>query len=45
MDSSIVERLDFSDRDEPTPSTDWRQLLTEWLNYHVWTSWPGLNRM
>jgi hypothetical protein len=33
MDSSIVERLDFSDRDEPTPSTDWRQLLTEWLDY------------
>jgi hypothetical protein len=33
MDASIVERLDFTDRDEPTPTTDWRQLLTEWLDY------------
>ena len=33
MDSSIVGMLDFADRDEPTPTTDWRQLLTEWLGY------------
>lgn len=33
MDSSIVGVLDFADRDEPTPTTDWRQLLTEWLDY------------
>lgn len=33
MDAMIVAMLDFSDRDEPDPTTDWRQLLTEWLDY------------
>jgi hypothetical protein len=32
MDLSIVELLDFSDRDEPTPTSGWRQLLTAWLD-------------
>jgi hypothetical protein len=33
MDSAVMGTLDFSDRDEPTPTTDLRQLLTEWLDY------------
>ena len=33
MGTSPLEMLDFTDRDEPTPTTDWRQLLTEWLEY------------
>jgi hypothetical protein len=33
MDSAVIGTLDFSDRDEPTPTTDLRQLLTEWLDY------------
>jgi hypothetical protein len=31
--SSVMGTLDFTDRDEPTPSTDRRQLLTERLDY------------
>lgn len=33
MDSGILETLDFADRDEPGPTTDWRLLLTQWLDY------------
>jgi hypothetical protein len=33
MDAWVMAMLDFTDRDEPTPSTDWRQLLTAWLDY------------
>lgn len=33
MGSHILQTLDFADREEPTPTTDWRRLLTEWLEY------------
>lgn len=33
MSSKMLEALDFADREEPTPTTDWRRLLTEWLGY------------
>jgi hypothetical protein len=33
MSSQVLQTLDLTDRDEPTPSTDWRRLLTEWLEY------------
>lgn len=33
MDSPILEALDFASREEPAPTTDWRRLLTEWLEY------------
>lgn len=33
MGSHVLETLDFTDREEPTPTTDWRRLLTEWLDY------------
>jgi hypothetical protein len=33
MTSQIVGTLDFTDRDEPAPTTDWRRMLMEWLEY------------
>jgi hypothetical protein len=33
MTSELLESLDFTRRDEPEPSTDMRQLLTDWLDY------------
>jgi Protein of unknown function (DUF664) len=33
MTSGVLGTLDFGDWDEPTPSADWRDLLTEWLAY------------
>jgi hypothetical protein len=33
MDSELLSSLDFSKRDEPTPGTDLRRVLTEWLDY------------
>lgn len=31
--TDILSSLDFTKRDEPTPTTDLRQVLTEWLDY------------
>jgi hypothetical protein len=33
MGTDILGMLDFADRDEPEPDTDWRRMLTEWLEY------------
>lgn len=33
MDPAMAAMLDLSDRDEPQPTAEWRQLLTEWLGY------------
>jgi hypothetical protein len=33
MVSKILGTLDFADWDEPTPTDDWRLMLTEWLEY------------
>jgi hypothetical protein len=33
MESELLSSLDFTKRDEPTPGTDLRRLLTEWLDY------------
>lgn len=33
MGSQILGTLDFADREEPTPTTDWRRMLTDWLEY------------
>jgi hypothetical protein len=33
MDFDLLASLDFTRRDEPTPGTDLRRVLTEWLDY------------
>lgn len=33
MKSELLASLDFTKRDEPTPGTDLRRVLTEWLDY------------
>ena len=33
MVSEVLAGLDFAETEEPTPTTDWRLLLTEWLAY------------
>jgi hypothetical protein len=33
VESQIHRALDFTDRDEPAPTTDWRRMLTDWLEY------------
>ena len=33
MDRDLADRLDFSKRDQPEPTTDMRELLTGWLDY------------
>ena len=33
MTTSSLESLDFSPREQPTPETDMRELLTSWLDY------------
>ena len=33
MTSGILATLDLTDRDEPEPTTDWRQQLEAWLGY------------
>jgi hypothetical protein len=33
MSDQILGMLDFADREEPAPTTDWRRMLTEWLDY------------
>jgi hypothetical protein len=33
MESKLLSTLDFTRRNEPTPGTDLRQLLTDWLDY------------
>jgi hypothetical protein len=33
MGMEVLGMLDFADREEPTPTTDWRRMLTEWLVY------------
>jgi hypothetical protein len=33
VSSQILGLLDFTDRDEPAPTTDWRRMLTEWLEF------------
>lgn len=33
MVSGILGTLDFADREEPSPTTGWRRMLTEWLEY------------
>jgi len=33
MDRKLTDRLDFSKRDQPEPTTDMRELLTGWLDY------------
>lgn len=33
MSNQILGMLDFADQDEPATTTDWRRMLTEWLDY------------
>jgi hypothetical protein len=33
MGSQLLGMLEFADREEPAPTTDWRRMLTERLDY------------
>ena len=36
MQPELPSGLDFAKRDEPTPGTDLREVLTDWLDYQRW---------